>query len=116
MAPAHAIARDKEQSRDSSSSAADATIIGRKSDTGRSPHGASSVWDRDQLQEARPEKTTTGHKEGVIEGQYAIPLILQDDELLEAQQGVMSASAVDDLALTAGDHDELIYDQVFPLS
>jgi len=115
MAPAHAIARDKQQSRDGSSSAADATI-GRKSDTGRSPHGAGSVWDRDQLQEARPEKTTTGHKEGAIEGQYAIPLILSDDELLEAKQGVMSASAVDDLALTASDHDELIYDQVFPLS
>jgi hypothetical protein len=115
----HAIQRDNEQPLDGTSSALNPSIL-EKSDTTRrsSSEGASITWGMDQLQEACLEKNPPGRKEGVIEGQYAIPLILQDDdELLEAQQGAISASAAADaLAHTAGGHDELMYYQVFPHS
>jgi hypothetical protein len=112
----HAMQCNNEQPLDGTSSAPNPSIVEKSYTRRSSSEGASIIWGMDQLQEARLEKTPPGRKEGVIEGQYAIPLILQDDELLEAQQGTISASAVDTLAHTAGGHDELIYDQVFPHS
>ena len=97
---------DNDQPLDGSTSAADPTKT-RKSDTRRSSSDRGSIWGVDKLQEARHEKTPPSRKEDVIEGQY---------ELLEAQQGIISASATGDLARTAGGHGELIYDEVFPLS
>jgi hypothetical protein len=87
----------------------------RRRVTRRSSSDGGSIWGVDKLQEACLGKTPPSRKE-VIEGQDAIPLILQDDELLEAQQGTVSASATGDLARTAGGHGELIYDEVFPYS
>jgi hypothetical protein len=115
MVPTHAIPLDKEQPLDGSSSASNPTLV-QKSDTLRGSSDVATVWDMDQLQEARLEMTHPTRKEHVIEGQYAIPLILQDDELLEAQQGAVSAHAVDELARTAGGHDELMHDLVTPPS
>jgi len=114
MVPAQGMARDNELPPDGLSSASAATIA-QKSDTRRSPSEGGSLRKMDQLQEACREKTPPC-KEEVIEARYSIPLILQDDELLEAQQGVISASTPDDLVHTAGSHDELMYDQVGPLS
>jgi hypothetical protein len=114
MVPAHATTRDNELPLDNLSSAS-AAAIAQKSDTRRSPSEGGPVWKMDQLQEARREKTPP-RKEEVIEAQFSIPLILQDDELLEAQQSIVSAPTLGDLARTTGGHDELMYDQVGPLS
>jgi hypothetical protein len=100
---------------DGSSSVSIPTIV-QKSDTRHGSSEVASVWNINQLQEACCEIAPPGHKEEVIEGKYAIPLILQDDELLEGQQGTISASTIDDVAHTVDCHDELMYDPVAPLS
>lgn len=112
--PANAMSRDNGLPLDGASSAPNRTIA-EKSDTRRSSSEGASVWDADQLQEARREKTLPARKEGVTEGQYAIPLILLGDELLEDQQGAIAASAANNLAHATAGHDELIYDQVYTL-
>jgi hypothetical protein len=104
---------DNEPPLDGSSSAPDRTIA-PKSGTRRSSSEGGSAQDRGQLQETRREESPPARKEEVIERQDVIPLILQDDDLLEAQKGAIAAAAMYDLAHTAGAHDDLVYDDVVP--